>query len=743
MGDHIVRKLFTVWVKYFFVFNLLVLTACGGGGGGGGPSYSLSVNSLTFSAASATDPTPSTKTFDITVNSGTVYLAVLYTNNGISNVTTTSTSANTVQVTVSPAAPSTLGVSTQIDTISVYGCSDVNCNAQISGSPKTVNVTYTIDGMTASPANINLAAAVNSTSSTVQSTISNSLGTASWSSSITYFGTTGSWLTLSPGNGSSLPASIGFTANGLTTPPGTYTANVNLTSGSSTLTIPVSYVVSNSLTPSSTLLSYTINNSPSASDLTRQFSPGAYTGVTWTASSDVTWLDVSPASGSTANVTASLNQTQLNTLFNGTYNGTITIVPSVGNNATVPVTLTVDRTQVNYVAPYVATSNTTDDVIIRGENLNQSTVLNVKFGNTNASSFSVISATEITATHPTLTAGNYSTTIETALGTHKTLATLVVVDAPTYTATNIMYPNATTKKPLDIIYDAERQALIVAVAYPSEGSGGAVLRYPYSSSSWSSTPGSASILEFRNIGLTIDGQQLLALTNTAITQLDPTTLISGTSTSGPFSSFNYLKNAAFANNGNVILTTGVNGSGYSTSYQYSARNPAFTSFSSFYFGTPGASMDGSNVTIVQGSLSPAPSVSKYLASSDALTISGIALNQYSGIPPELDRTASRIVLNGYLVYDSGYALLGNLPVASRQAAVVLSPDGNRAYRYDSGTTLQTYDLTATPVAGVFPEIGAGTTLSANPGTSPKITISPDGGTLFIAGADSIVVLPTP
>ena len=737
------RTLFTAWGKYLFVFNLLVLTACGGGGGGGGPNYSISTNSLTFSAASATDPTPSAKTFDITVNSGTVYLAVLYSGNALNNVTTTSTSANTIQVTVYPEAPSTLGVSTQTGTISVYGCSDVNCNTQISGSPKTVNVTYTIDGMTASPANINLAAAVSSSSSTVQSTITNSLGTASWSSSITYFGGTSGWLTLSPTNGSSLPASIGFTASGLAT-PNTYRANVNLTSGLSTLTIPVSYVVSNSLTPSTASLSYSINNSPSTSDLTRQFSPGAYTGVTWTASSDVRWLDVSPTNGSTSNITASLDQTQLDTLFNGTYNGTITIVPSVGNNVTIPVTLTVDRTQVNYVAPYVATSNTADNVILRGENFNQSTILNVKFGSINASTFSVNSATEISAAHPTLTAGNYSVTIETALGTHKTLATLAVVDAPTYTATNITYTNTTAKKPLDIIYDAERQALIVAIAYPSEGSTGEVLRYPYSAGSWSSTPGSASILEFRNIGLTIDGQQLLALTNTAITHLDPTTLISGTSTNASLFSSNYLKNVAFTNNGNAIITTGVNGSGYSNGYFYTARNPAFSNLSSsFYFGTPGASMDGSHVTIVQGSLSPAPSVAKYLASSGALTISGISLNQYSQIAPELDRTASRIILNGYLVYNSSYTKLGNLPAASRQAAVTLSPDGNRAYRYDSGTTLQTYDLTAAPIAGEFPEIGTGTTLPTDPGATPKMTISPDGGTLFIAGADSIVVLPTP
>jgi hypothetical protein len=73
----------------------------------------------------------------------------------------------------------------------------------------------------------------------------------------------------------------------------------------------------------------------------------------------------------------------------------------------------------------------------------------------------------------------------------------------------------------------------------------------------------------------------------------------------------------------------------------------------------------------------------------------------------------------------------------------MSPDGTKAYCFVGGTTLRTYDLAASPVAGLFPEIGTGTTLPGDPGADAKIIISPDGGTLFIAGADGIVVVPTP
>jgi hypothetical protein len=34
-------------------------------------------------------------------------------------------------------------------------------------------------------------------------------------------------------------------------------------------------------------------------------------------------------------------------------------------------------------------------------------------------------------------------------------------------------------------------------------------------------------------------------------------------------------------------------------------------------------------------------------------------------------------------------------------------------------------------------------LPSDPGANPVMTVSPDGGTLFIAGADTIVVVPAP
>ena len=60
---------------------------------------------------------------------------------------------------------------------------------------------------------------------------------------------------------------------------------------------------------------------------------------------------------------------------------------------------------VQYVSPYVAISGESKKTIIRGIGFNDSTVSDVRFGDASASSFSVLSDTEIVATYPSLAAG--------------------------------------------------------------------------------------------------------------------------------------------------------------------------------------------------------------------------------------------------------------------------------------------------------------------------------------------------
>jgi hypothetical protein len=155
----------------------------------------------------------------------------------------------------------------------------------------------------------------------------------------------------------------------------------------------------------------------------------------------------------------------------------------------------------------------------------------------------------------------------------------------------------------------------------------------------------------------------------------------------------------------------------------------------------GGSADGSRLVLSQNGLSPPPPVFLYNASTSTLSQTALSVNASF---PVLDRRATRVLLGGFSIYNASFQSLGSI-LGSSPESQTLSVDGSRAYSSDRRsvpTVLRTYDLTATPVAGQFPEIGAGTTLPSDPGRA-VITVSPDGGTVFIAGTDSIVVVPAP
>lgn len=98
------------------------------------------------------------------------------------------------------------------------------------------------------------------------------------------------------------------------------------------------------------------------------------------------------------------------------------------------------------------------------------------------------------------------------------------------------------------------------------------------------------------------------------------------------------------------------------------------------------------------------------------------------------------------VYDRNYQSLGTLPNETR--AAVLSTDGSRAYAYtyDSVTTssqLRVFDLTVNVAGGAYSQVGS--SIPVNPGYSTSypvvMTISQDGGGIFIAGPTQIEVRP--
>ena len=574
-----------------------------------------------------------------------------------------------------------------------------------------------------------------------------------FTTSISYGAGPQGWL--NPPPNSSAPGTFGASVNTTNLAPGTYTATLSINTATQTVPIGVTYVVAtSSLTFSPSPASFTIDSTSVATALSKSVIVGSTGGsLSWTAASNQPWVTVSPANGSSgATVTLSLVPAEIDALDPGTSSATLTFsyTPLGGSltNTPLAVSLNLLLPKVASVTPYVATSGTSKEVILRGLGFFSAAGAAVKFGSgATVSSYTVASGTEIRVTHPSLTAGPaLRVSIANQLSNPnivRSTADLVVVDAPVYAAETIAYPDAAAKKPLRIIYDAERQALLVGVGLPIAGANGSIYRYTFSGSAWSLTPAPAAVSTFRDLALSQDGKNLIAATDLAIKQFDSVTLAAGISTDGSFILPQiFFKGIAVANDGNAVASTGINGSGFTDTYRYSVRDGVLTRISngSLYDAASGASADGSRVVLVQGGLSPAGSVFQYSASTS--TLSQTALASSANFPnPVLDRTASRILIGGNLVYDANFQLLGSIPF---EFTVALSPDGSRAYAYSTGTVLlHAYDLVAPPVAGVFQEIGTGTALPSDPGLSAVMTVSPDGGTLFIAGADAIVVVPAP
>jgi hypothetical protein len=635
---------------FAFVF-LFALSACGGGGAGGGdsgPSLSLSTNNLTFFANDPTAATPAPQTVVATISggSGTVYIAVVGTGAAIGSISdVVITSSTTGEASVSVPAPSSLGVGTHTGVIYVYACTDSNCNGQIAGSPQTINVTYTVAGISAAPAAVNYFVGAGQTPTPQNITLTSSTGTQTWTSSITYDSGTSGWLN-APTSGASFPATVAINATSM--PAGIYRAHVTFTS-------------------------------------------------------------------------------------------------SGGSTQVVPVALNVSPLGVNFVSPYVGTSNVANDVIIRGWGFSGAT--QVHFGATTASTVSVVSDTEVHATYPALAAGSYPVTVDSL----PTRANLVVVNAPAFAYATIAR-SANAKELHNLLYDAERKALYLLDIDWQAGTD-RVERYRSTGTWTSDTPISfnGSINLNTHIALSPDGTEILKANHYQMGHISTATFTKTDNVSAmPDLGVPTLNTISMANDGSVIGNA-TNQAGWDGYYKYDVLNRAF-----FKISTPAGftnpinrnsfagSADGSKLLIAP--LTTAPDIWYYYKSSDSTFVATAlhTLNIYGGSSSvSVSRNGSRSIIEN-VVYDASFSALGTLlPSWNSNDTVVISPDGTTAYTYIKSTGMvHKYDLTSVS-GGAFAEMGTGTSVPDAPGDGISMAISPDGGNLFIAGTALVIIMAAP
>ena len=423
-------------------------------------------------------------------------------------------------------------------------------------------------------------------------------------------------------------------------------------------------------------------------------------------------------------------------------------------SATVLVSLAVNALGANFVAPYVATTNVAGDAIIRGYGFSGLTGPQVLFDATPATAVTAVSDTEIRATYPALAAGTYPIAVKDGTQTLASRAQLVVVDPPVFPAVAIVRPSPMSFA-TSLIYDAERKA-----AYLIDSDNDRVERYRYNGVSWDATslPGPGGIISGnRRLALAPDGTEILKTNFNSISRINPATLALISEVDAvPFLGLGgaSLGLIASANDGGAIGGASSPNSGISL-YRYDMLTHEFAALST-QFDMVNRLMVGSG----DGSRLILPSF-EYLLPSSAKpvftfnasdgTLAASSLNAINIGQASQSRVASRAILTtaaftgsqATTVYDSSFAVLGTLPATL--TSVVISPDGATAYAFFSGApgTVRKFDLNS-PNGGGFTEIGSGTSVPDSPGTNyVEMAISPDGGSLFLAGNQKVIVMPAP
>lgn len=327
------------------------------------PAIGVSPTNFSFTATQG-GSNPATQTLSLSNTGGGTLTWTAADNATWLNVSPTSGTGNGM-VTLS-VATGTLTAATYSGSVTLSGGSGIN--------PVTVPVTFTVTAtpmppaIGTSPTSLAFTATQGGSNPANQTlSISNTGGgTLTWSASPNT-----TWLAVSPasatGNGTlTVSASTGILT------AGSYTGNIILSAtGSSNITIPVTFTVTSvqtiSLSPSTLNYSATQGAANPANQTVSLTSTGGT--IAWTVSDTASWLSVNPTSGnSSSTLTAAVNTSGLAA---GTYTGTITVSAAGSPSKTVGVTLTV-RAPTTSFATLTWTPNTDPD--LAGYKVYQATV---------------------------------------------------------------------------------------------------------------------------------------------------------------------------------------------------------------------------------------------------------------------------------------------------------------------------------------------------------------------------------
>ena len=718
------------------LFCAALLAACGGGGGGGSvPAVSeiaLSASSVSFRALVA-DANPDQKTLVVTWNDpkvAGVVVGTTPTQPSLPAWLAVTASGNTSPVTLTverlasspPLAPGNYSFPLRVVTgdvnQNVLGSADFTVNYQVIAVPTVAPAAVTANWVESeSPASQQLTVAGDSAVQLVQSSVS-----VAWLS----VAVSGNTLTLS-GN-----------AQSQTQPPGSATAAITtvfaLDGRQSTVTTPVTAQIARALSGPAQL-TFTVNASSTAasiSGLQNTIASATHAPLQLQPQASVPWLTLSAATtGSANNLTMSLVPAQLQPLADGTYSGTVTVTSATPNITPllIPVTLTMNLPEVQFVAPVAFTDTVgTDYVIVRGQGFSDPAT-GFQLAGQPLTSITPVSDTEFRFVPGALGAGTFPVSALNRLNFTRGSAGLKVITAPVHGN----FSMATTVGPQsELIVSPVNDSLFSAMCYfcntTATGAPNTVQRFAHDAATDQWTDTQYTYANLIDIALTPDEASLLVLTTTQLLFVDPATMATTQTVTLPQTAGLFARDLAVTNNGLVIIQ--------SIGSAYSLHTGTFTS-------VPGigdfvtTSRDGSRVlfgsTVTDGS----QPFQYYDASSGAIVASA-TFDQMQ--PGSYSRHAERGYAN-LRILDANLMTIGT--VAQPSYSGDLTPDGKTAFALDYPATntvdLHQYDLSQSP----FVEQPVRTLGTVNALGIGKIAVDPHGGTLFVVTEKLFQVIANP
>jgi hypothetical protein len=397
------------------------------------------------------------------------------------------------------------------------------------------------------------------------------------------------------------------------------------------------------------------------------------------------------------------------------------------------------------VSPFEVASGTSGDIVLRSGGWGAiAPATSLSIGSNAALAFTHPDANTFTLTYPALAAGPYP--VKTNNG--DLLGNLTVVDIPVFSAATLSYPSIPGEI-ADVLYDPDNQALIVTTRN-TDSSTNQLLSYAYSNGAWSPPVTTAWSGLRHAVPMVSDwvnpSYALMIVADTYISYY----LAAGTTLQSTFAP-EIFTGGAYSNAGYYLLTLETPASsgvqlatfGGPGSLPFGIVFPTPASAGAFPQPTIAGSADGSLIVVLAASGATAK-IAAYDSTHELLSDTAAVFNHNgTGRVPALDRRATRIVVSNDAatnVYDASFNVLGALPATTQ--AYVVNSNGTRVYTYDGTPQILTFDVSSTANGSAYTPLGPPVPVPPV-GGSPRMSISLDDRTVFVAGTNQVVVQPVP